>query len=49
MQNKNMTSKPVRPLYSLPIPDNHFDSIDMNFIGPLPKDEEYNMLMTVTS
>jgi len=48
MQDKSMTSKPVGQLYSFSTPDNHFDSINMDFIGPLPKDEEYNMLMTVT-
>jgi len=48
MQNKSITSKPVEPLYSLSVSDNCFDSINMDFIGPLPKDEGYNMLMTVT-
>ena len=37
----------MEPLYPLPVSDNCFDSINMDFIGLLPKDEEYNMLMTV--
>ena len=38
----------MEPLYPLPVSDNCFDSINMDFIGLLPKDEGYNMLMTVT-
>jgi len=49
MQNKSMTSKPVGPLHLLLIPNNYFDSINMNFIGPLPKDKGYDILMIVTN
>jgi len=48
MQNKSMTSKPIEPLYPLLVPNNCFDSIDMDFVGLLPKDEGYDMLMIVT-
>jgi len=48
MQNKSMISKPVGLLYPLSVSNNYFDSINIDFISPLPKVEGYNMLMTVT-
>jgi len=44
MWNKSNTSKSVGPLYPLPIPD----SINIDFIGPLPTNKGYNMLITIT-
>ena len=35
IQNKSITSKPVKLLYSFSTPNNYFDSINMDFIGPL--------------
>ncbi len=40
--------KPAGPLHPLPIPDKHGNSIAMDFIGPLPEDEGYNCLLTIT-
>jgi len=37
----------VSPLYSLPVLDSYFDSINIDFISPLPIDKEYDMLMTI--
>jgi hypothetical protein len=47
-QNKPSTKKPMGPLHLLPIPDQHGDSVAMDFIGPLPEDEEFNCIMTFT-
>ncbi len=47
-QNKSRTTHPVGPLHPLPIPNEHCKSITMDFIGPLPVDEGYNCLLTVT-
>ncbi len=46
--NKSSTTKPAGPLHPLPIPDQHGNSIAMDFIGPLPEDEGYNCLLTIT-
>jgi len=48
IDRNSTTSKPMRLLHSLSVSNDHFDSINMNFIGPLLKDEGYDMLMTVT-
>jgi hypothetical protein len=47
-RNKNSTSKPSSPLHPLPIPDKCFDSVTIDFIGPLPKDNSFNMIVTMT-
>ncbi len=46
--NKSSTTKPARPLYPLPIPDEQGNSVAMDFIGPLPEDEGFNCLLTIT-
>jgi len=48
MWNKGNTSKLVGLLYSLPVSDSHFNSINIDFIGPLPTNKGYNMLITIT-
>jgi hypothetical protein len=45
---KGRTHKPTGPLHPLPIPDTRFDSVAINFIGPLPPDEGFNSLITMT-
>ncbi len=35
---KNGTKKPAGPLHPLPVPNDRFDSVAMDFIGPLPED-----------
>ena len=46
--NKSTTTKPIRPLHLLPIPDQRGDSVTINFIGLLPKDEGNNCIITFT-
>ena len=45
-RNKSRTTKPVRPLHPLPVPDQHCDSVTIDFIGPLPPDEGFNSIVT---
>ena len=47
-QNKLRTMKPVGPLHPLPIPDQCGDSVTMDFIGPLPEDNGFNCILTMT-
>jgi hypothetical protein len=46
--NKGQTHKPTGPLHPLPVPDTIFDSVAIDFIGPLPPDEGFNSLITMT-
>jgi len=39
---------PAGPLHPLPVPDVHGNSVAINFIGPLPEDTGFNMLLTMT-
>lgn len=45
---KSNTTKPVGPLHPLPVPDERCDDIAMDFIGPLPLDNGFNSLLTIT-
>lgn len=47
-QNKNLTMKPAGPLHPLPIPDKHFDSLAIDFIGPLPNDNGFDCIVMMT-
>jgi hypothetical protein len=47
-RNKSPTQKPVGPLHPLPIPDKRFDSVAIDFIGPLPEDQGCNGIITMT-
>jgi hypothetical protein len=47
-RNKSSTSKPSGPLHPLPVPDERCQSISMDFIGPLPLDEGYDCILTIT-
>jgi hypothetical protein len=47
-RNKSRTTKPVGPLHPLPIPDGRGDSITIDFIGPLPVDEGFDCIVTIT-
>ena len=47
-RNKSSTSKPTGPLHPLPIPDERCDSISMDFIGPLPIDQGYDCILSIT-
>jgi len=46
--NKSSTIKPYGWLHPLPIPDNRSDSVAINFIGPLPEDNNKNCIITLT-
>jgi len=48
LHNKGTTLRPIGPLHLLLVPDHHFDSINIDFIGPLPVDKGFDMLMTIT-
>jgi len=47
-RNKSRTTKPAGPLHPLPVPDGHGDSIAIDFIGPLPMEQGYDGIMTIT-
>ena len=40
--------KPTSPLHPLPIPDGRGDSVAMDFIGPLPVENGFNCILTMT-
>jgi hypothetical protein len=46
--NKSSTTKPIGPLHPLPVPDGRCNSVAMDFIGPLPPDEGFDCLLTLT-
>jgi hypothetical protein len=48
LRNKSPTMRPPGPLHPLPVPDQRASSIAMDFIGPLPTDEGYNCILTIT-
>jgi RNase H-like domain found in reverse transcriptase/Integrase zinc binding domain len=47
-RNKSRTTKPVGPLHPLPVPDVCGDSVAMDFIGPLPPDSGFDMILSIT-
>ena len=47
-RNKSRTAKPTGPLHPLPVPDSRCDSIAIDFIGPLPKDNGFDCILTIT-
>jgi hypothetical protein len=47
--NKLATRKPTGPLHPLPIPDECGDSVAMDFIGPLPRDDDFNCILSITN
>ena len=46
--NKSCTTKPPGPFHPLPIPDECGNSVALDFVGPLPKDDGYNCILTMT-
>ena len=48
LHNKSSTSKPSSPLHPLPILDECWDSVSMDFIGPLPQDNGFDCTLTIT-
>ena len=47
-RNKSATTKPHSPLHPLPVPDKRCDSIVMDFVGPLPTNDGFDYLLTIT-
>ena len=48
LRNKFSTRKPTGPLHPLPIPDNRGDSVAIDFIGPLPLNEGFDCILSMT-
>lgn len=46
--NKATTTKRAGPLHPLPTPDKHFDSVAIDFIGRLPRDDGFDAIVTMT-
>ena len=44
---QDTNSKPIGLLHSLPIPDRLWQSIGMDFMGPLPKSNNFNYLLVI--
>ncbi len=47
-RNKSSTQRHNGPLHPLPVPDNRGDSIAMDFVGPLPEDGGFDILLTIS-
>jgi hypothetical protein len=47
-QNRSCTSKPTSPLHPLPVPDDHFNTVALDFIGPLPEEHGKDTILTMT-
>jgi hypothetical protein len=47
-RNKGTILKPPGPLHPLPMPDACFNSVAIDFIRPLPKDDGFNAMVTMT-
>ena len=48
LQNKSWTTKVAGPLHPLPVPDHRASSIAMDFIGPLPIDDNADCILSIT-
>jgi len=47
-RNKASTQKPAGPAHPLPVPDGRGSSIAMDFVGPLPAENGFNSILTIT-
>ena len=47
-RNKGSTKRPAGPLHPLPVPDKRGDSVAIDFVGPLPEDEGFDSIITMT-
>lgn len=47
-RNKGSTAKRPGPLHPLPVPDKCFESVAIDFIGPLPMDDGFDTIVTMT-
>ena len=39
--------KPTGPLHPLPVPDDHFDTVALDFIRPLPEEQGKDTILTM--
>jgi hypothetical protein len=46
-RNKSCTSRPPGPLHPLNVPNKCFEAVAIDFVGPLPKDEGFDALVTM--
>ena len=47
-RNKSSTTKPPGPLHPLPVPNARFDSVAIDRVGPLPEEDGFNGILTMT-
>ena len=47
-RNKSWTTKPPGPLHPLPVPESRGDSVALDFIGPLPLDDGFDCILSIT-
>jgi hypothetical protein len=47
-RNKSSTAKLGGPLHPLPVPNKQFDSVAIDFIRPLPTDDSFDCIVTMT-
>ena len=47
-RNKSSTSRKRGPLHPLPVPNGRCDSVSLDFVGPLPEDEGFDCVLTMT-
>ena len=47
-RNKGRKTKPIGPLHPLPVPEKRCDSVTIDFIGPLPLDDGFDTILTIT-
>ena len=48
-QNKSSTTKPPGPLHPLPTPERRGNSVAIDFVGPLPPDEGFDCILSMTN
>ena len=48
LRNKSRTTRPPGPLHPLPVPDARGSSIAMDFISPLPLDDNFDCILSIT-
>ena len=46
-ETKSCTSIPTSPLHPLPVPDDHGDTVAIDFIGLLPEEHEKDTILTM--
>jgi hypothetical protein len=46
--NKSHTTQPPGPLHPLNVPNEQFESVAINFVGPLPRNNGFDEIVTMT-